>query len=173
MKPHLPLLLLILTAAGTLSCQGPKAPATAEVPAKKPGAGDAAVAATVDPRAGNDDFWRLAMERYKPSSTEGVASVVDEAPATEDPPPADAAMPSAPVAAASTPAPVSEAPPAVKPPPALVPASVPFGIRIPGQPGLVKSPYDPDGKSVDVRDFAPGQMVRCPYSEKIFRVPAR
>jgi hypothetical protein len=160
MKPHLPLLLLTLTAAGTLSCQGPKAPATAEVPAKKPGAGDAAVAATVDPRAGNDDFWRLAMERYKPS-------------ATEDPPPADAAMPSAPVAAASTPAPVSEAPPAVKPPPALVPASVPFGIRIPGQPGLVKSPYDPDGKSVDVRDFAPGQMVRCPYSGKIFRVPAR
>jgi hypothetical protein len=48
---------------------------------------------------------------------------------------------------------------------------MPFGIPVPGQKGLVISPYSPDGNYVDVRAFAPGTAVKDPYTGKIFLVP--
>jgi hypothetical protein len=48
---------------------------------------------------------------------------------------------------------------------------MPYGIPVPGQKGMVISPYSPDGNYIDVSAFAPGSAVKDPYTEKIFRVP--
>ncbi|OYW74948.1 MAG: hypothetical protein B7Z37_15450 [Verrucomicrobia bacterium 12-59-8] len=70
----------------------------------------------------------------------------------------------------NTPPPVSMPPPAAPTPPPA-PAEIPSATRITGKPGFVKSPFDPNGQAIDVRDFQPGQKARCPYTGKIFRVP--
>jgi len=48
---------------------------------------------------------------------------------------------------------------------------MPYGIPVPGQKGMVTSPYLPEGNYIDVRSFAPGSAVKDPYTGKIFRVP--
>ena len=48
---------------------------------------------------------------------------------------------------------------------------MPYGIPVPGQKGVVASPYLPEGNYVDVSGFAPGSAVKDPYTGKIFRVP--
>ena len=48
---------------------------------------------------------------------------------------------------------------------------MPYGIPVPGQKGMVTSPYSPEGNYVDVGAFAPGTAVKDPYTGKIFRVP--
>jgi hypothetical protein len=46
-----------------------------------------------------------------------------------------------------------------------------FGTRVPGRPGFIYSPYDKKKQFVDVAGVAPGVIVRCPYSDKLIRVP--
>ena len=46
----------------------------------------------------------------------------------------------------------------------------PYGIPVPGRPGLVWSPYTRD-KYVDVEGFPPGTEVTDPYTGKTFLVP--
>lgn len=53
-------------------------------------------------------------------------------------------------------------------------AEMPEGINVPGRPGFVYSPYETRrGKIVDLEGAAPGVIVRCPYTQKLFRVPER
>jgi hypothetical protein len=63
---------------------------------------------------------------------------------------------------------------ASSPPPRNVtsaPAQVPTAKAVPGKPGYVFSPYDPNGGYVDVNGFTSGSKVKDPYSGKIFLVP--
>ena len=55
------------------------------------------------------------------------------------------------------------------PPPPLG-ASLPYGIRT-DRPGLVKSPWNPNGPWVDVTGFAPGAVVKDPTTGNNFLVP--
>jgi hypothetical protein len=48
---------------------------------------------------------------------------------------------------------------------------MPYGIPVPGQKGMVMSPYLPEGNYVDVSGFAPGSAVKDPYTGKLFLVP--
>lgn len=167
MKTPPSVLLLGLAAASVMSCKSPTAPA-AQADAK-PAPAEKPADPFFDTRSMQSSYWQRAMSLYKPPAQGDFATIPEE---SEAPPAAGTTAPSTPVAKAPTPTPIPEVPPAAKPPP-LKAEELPFGTRIPGQPGLVKSPYDPQGRSVDVRDFAPGQMARCPYSGKVFRVPPK
>jgi hypothetical protein len=57
------------------------------------------------------------------------------------------------------------APNTSRPPPQL-----PYGIPVPGHPGLVKSPYSDNGY-VDVTGFPPESPAKCPYTHQLFLVP--
>ena len=65
-----------------------------------------------------------------------------------------------------------------KPSPSAAPRSAanppdkfPTAKIVPGKPGYVFSPYDPNGGYVDVNGFTSGSKVKDPYSGKIFLVP--
>ena len=51
------------------------------------------------------------------------------------------------------------------------PTQYPTAKVVPGKPGYVFSPYDPNGGYVDVNGFTSGSKVKDPYSGKIFLVP--
>ncbi len=72
----------------------------------------------------------------------------------------------------------SIAPPAPSPAPTPAPAPTTavkqgllYGARVPGRPGFVYSPYAAKTQLVDVAGTAPGVVVKCPYTNKLFRVP--
>ena len=50
-------------------------------------------------------------------------------------------------------------------------ANFPTAKAVPGKPGYVFSPFDAEGKYVDVSGYAPGTKVKDPWSDKIFIVP--
>lgn len=47
----------------------------------------------------------------------------------------------------------------------------PYAKPVPGKPGYVVSPFDPNGGYVDVTGYPPGSKAKDPYSKKIFIVP--
>ncbi len=47
----------------------------------------------------------------------------------------------------------------------------PTGKSVPGKPGYVFSPFDKEGRYVDVSGFPPGTKVKDPWTDKIFIVP--
>jgi uncharacterized Zn-finger protein len=49
---------------------------------------------------------------------------------------------------------------------------LPEGIAVSGRPGFVYSPYADKSHMVDVSGLSAGTQVKCPYTGKIFRVPA-
>lgn len=59
------------------------------------------------------------------------------------------------------------------PGPAITFASkeIPLASKVPGRPGFVHSPYTSDKSLVDVVGIPSGTKVKCPYSNKVFRVP--
>jgi hypothetical protein len=50
-------------------------------------------------------------------------------------------------------------------------SQMPTAKPVPGKPGYVFSPFDPNGGYVDVTGYEPGDKVKDPYSKKIFVVP--
>ncbi len=56
--------------------------------------------------------------------------------------------------------------------PAVANADLPFGRSVAGRPGLVTSPYAGSSQLVDVTGMTVGQPVKCPYTGKLFKVPA-
>lgn len=48
---------------------------------------------------------------------------------------------------------------------------IPYGSRVAGRPGFVNSPFASKNQLVDVAGIAPGVEVKCPYTNKLFRVP--
>ena len=50
------------------------------------------------------------------------------------------------------------------------PARLPYAEPLPGHPGYVRSPYQPDGV-IDVRGLARGAQAHDPYTNKAFLVP--
>lgn len=71
------------------------------------------------------------------------------------------------------PAVVKTTPPVIPPAPVPPPAteSIPYGASVPGRPGMVTSPFAQKQQLVDVNGMAPGEVVKDPYSGKLFRVP--
>lgn len=91
----------------------------------------------------------------------------DPAAATVQPPNPAAPDGAAPAQPGATPNPAPT--PAPTPTPAPSPNSYPTATRT--KAGFVKSPFDPLGREIDVREMRSGQKARCPYTQKIFLVP--
>ncbi len=51
------------------------------------------------------------------------------------------------------------------------PASLPYGIAVPGRPHLVRSPRAGELQLVDVSGMKPGDKVKCPFTGDMFLVP--
>ncbi|HEY1050433.1 MAG TPA: hypothetical protein VGE39_11780 [Prosthecobacter sp.] len=161
MKTLFPAALLIVYAAGMTACVGPYPP-----PPPPPG-----------PRGRNLDMPpRYGAGEEQTRYFDG-ANMVDpatvQAPDPSMPVPGTSGTPLPPNTSGPTaPPPVVVTPPTPStptPPPA--PTEIPYATRIANKPGFVKSPFDPNGQAIDVRDFQSGQKARCPYTGKIFRVP--
>jgi len=59
----------------------------------------------------------------------------------------------------------------VPPAPSGETEKIPYAKPVPGKPGYVYSPFDPNGGYVDVTGYASGSKAKDPYSGKIFIVP--
>ena len=45
------------------------------------------------------------------------------------------------------------------------------GVPVPGKPGFVTSPYDPEGGFIDLREVPAGTEVKDPYTGRVFLAP--
>lgn len=163
MKRPLLALLLIASALSLSSCYGPTPP-----PRPRGRSLD------VPPRYGaspEQNSYFQGTDTNDPNATATIQPPDPNAPTTGDtvtPPPNTGTT--------TVPPPVTVTPPGSTPPPTTpptppAPTEIPYATRIAGKPGFVKSPFDPNGQAIDVRDFQSGQKARCPYTGKIFRVP--
>ena len=165
MKKYLQDTLLIVIAASTTACLGPTPP--------QPGGGRGR-SLDVPPRYGVSPEQTQYFDGVNMADPN--AAVVQppdpNAPVTGDnvtPPPVNGTTTAPPPVTVTPP---GSTPPPVNPPtPPPAPAEIPFAQRITGKPGFVKSPFDPNGQAIDVRDFQSGQKAKCPYTGKVFRVP--
>ena len=82
------------------------------------------------------------------------------------PRPGDATLPpdSDPGARPTTDGPNPKPPGNVIPPPTTQPRNPEYGIKIEGKTGYVKSPYDTQGRPIDVRGLPPGTEGEDPYT---------
>ncbi|WP_395747723.1 hypothetical protein [Prosthecobacter sp.] len=169
MKRLLQASLLIATATSFTACYGPNPP--------PPPRGGRGRSLDVPPRYGVSQEQTqylngVNLENSNPAvvqTPDPNAQVTGE---TVTPPPTTADNPAAPPPVSVTPPGSTPAPANPSTPPAPAPAAdIPYATRITGKPGFVKSPFDPNGQAIDVRDFQSGQKARCPYTGKIFRVP--
>jgi|UniRef100_UPI003782D8B3 hypothetical protein len=166
MKRPLLALLLIVSAVSMNSCYGPTPPPR--------------------PRGRSLDAPpRYGASPEQNSYFQGTDTIDPNAAATIQPPDPNAAptgdtvtTPPPTTGATTAPPPVTVTPPGSTPPTTTAPPTpppatteIPYATRIAGKPGFVKSPFDPNGQAIDVRDFQSGQKARCPYTGKIFRVP--
>ncbi len=167
MKRLLQAFLLIVTATSFTACFGPYPPPPAR------GQRGRGRSLDVPPRYG------VAQEQTQYIDGVNLADPNASAAAVQPPDPnapvtGDNVTAPPPSGTTTAPPPVSVTPPGSTPPPVVpapAPAEIPFATRITGKPGFVKSPFDPNGQAIDVRDFQSGQKARCPYTGKIFRVP--
>jgi hypothetical protein len=56
-------------------------------------------------------------------------------------------------------------------PPPPTPNNPEYAQKVEGKPGYVKSPYDAQGRLIDVRGLPPGTEAECPYTKRTFLVP--
>jgi hypothetical protein len=168
MKRILQAFLLTATASCFTACSSPNSP---------PPGGGRGRSLDVPPQYGvsQEQTQYLDQSGLTDPSAAAVQPPNPNAPVTGDnatqPPAADGTTAPPPVVVTppgSTPAPGSTQPPAAPQP---APVEIPYATRIPGKPGFVKSPFDPNGQAIDVQGFQSGQKARCPYTGKIFRVP--
>ena len=61
--------------------------------------------------------------------------------------------------------------PGASPKPSSTPRGLPSGIPVQGKPGIVRSPYAPTKGEIDIRRYAKGAQVKCPFTGKIFIAP--
>lgn len=110
----------------------------------------------------------IALKSDIPSSTPPASTPSPTTPPTTTPPtstpPANALFNNKP--ANNTPPPASTA--AAKP----AAPEIPYGMPIPNRPGFVNSPYAAKHQLVDVTGLPAGMEVKCPYTGKLFKVPA-
>jgi hypothetical protein len=95
----------------------------------------------------------------RPTSQESKAPEASPSASEELPKPAKEEQPVAPIL------------PALAVPAGKAKGDMPYGIPVPGQKGMVISPYLPEGNYIDVSAFSPGSAVKDPYTGKIFLVP--
>ena len=101
------------------------------------------------------------------SNSHTMPDLIDRSLATLEPVPEMKAVDPAPVEPVKT-TPAPEIAPAPAP---AGRAGLPYGSRVPGRPGFVYSPHAAKTQLVDVAGTAPGVVVKCPYTNKLFRVP--
>ncbi len=162
MKKLLQAILLTASAASFTACSGPNPP--------MPGGGRGR-SLDVPPRYGVSQEQNPYLEQSGLTDPNAAAVQTPDpnAPTTGDNVTQPPAMNTPGATPPITVTPPGSTPAAPTPPPA--PAEIPYATRIDGKPGFVKSPFDPNGQAIDVRDFQSGQKARCPYTGKIFRVP--
>ena len=92
-------------------------------------------------------------------------------PSTPDPQPGPAADTTDPAADTTDPAAdtTDPSPDAGTTPP--VAEDYKFGVPVPGRPGMIRSPHNPDAGLIDARGLKPGTKIRCPFTSKVIKVP--